>query len=130
MLQSKHTENDQYRRLWESIRAGVEWRGQIEDRRKDGALYWASEIITPLRDAGGEITHYLAIQQDITEQKRDKEALLESEQRFRQIADMAGEWLWEQDLDGRYTYSSGAVEDVLGMTPEEVVGKTYLDLFA
>ncbi|MGE0234843.1 MAG: PAS domain S-box protein [Methylocystis sp.] len=130
MLQSKQTESDQYRRLWESISAGVEWRGQIQDRRKDGEFYWASEIITPLRDAGGAITHYLAIQQDITEQKRDKEALLESEQRFRQIADMAGEWLWEQDKDGRYTYCSSAVEDVLGMRPEEVVGKTYLDLFA
>ncbi|PPD04748.1 MAG: histidine kinase, partial [Methylocystis sp.] len=130
MLQSKRTEGDQYRRLWESIRAGVEWRGQIQDKRKDGKLYWASEIITPLRDANGEITHYLAIQQDITEQKRDKEALFESEQRFRQIADMAGDWLWEQDQDGRYTYSSTAVEDVLGMTPEEVLGKTYVDLFA
>ncbi|NUJ80656.1 PAS domain S-box protein [Methylocystis sp. FS] len=130
MLQSKRTEGDQYRRLWESIRAGVEWRGQIQDKRKDGKLYWASEIITPLHNAKGEITHYLAMQQDITEQKRDKEALFESEQRFRQIADMAGDWLWEQDPDGRYTYSSGAVEDVLGMTPEEVVGKSYLDLFA
>ena len=130
MLQSKRTESDQYRRLWESIRAGVEWRGQIQDRRKDGELYWASEIITPLRDAAGEITHFLAIQQDITEQKRDKEALFESEQRFRQVAEMAGDWLWEQDQHGRYTYSSNAVEDVLGMTPEEVIGKTYLDLFA
>lgn len=130
MLQSKRTDSDQYRRLWESISAGVEWRGQIQDKRKDGKLYWASEIITPLRDASGAITHYLAIQQDITEQKRDKEALFESEQRFRQVADMAGDWLWEQDQDGRYTYSSNAVEDVLGMTPEEVVGKTYLDLFA
>jgi len=130
MLQSKRTEHDQYRRLWESILAGVEWRGQIQDRRKDGELYWASEIISPLRDAAGAITHYLAIQQDITEQKRDKEALFESEQRFRQVADMAGDWLWEQDQDGRYTYSSNAVEDVLGMSPDEVVGKTYLDLFA
>ncbi len=130
MLQSKRTQGDQYRRLWDNILAGVEWRGQIQDRRKDGELYWASEIITPLRDAAGEITHFLAIQQDITEQKRDKEALFESEQRFRQVAEMAGEWLWEQDQDGRYTFSSSAVEDVLGMTPDEVIGKTYLDLFA
>lgn len=130
MLQSKRTQSDQYRRLWDNILAGVEWRGQIQDRRKDGELYWASEIITPLRNAAGEITHFLAIQQDITEQKRDKEALFESEQRFRQVAEMAGEWLWEQDQTGRYTFSSNAVEDVLGMTPEEVIGKTYLDLFA
>lgn len=130
ILQSNQTESGQYRRLWESIRSGAEWRGQIQDRRKDGELYWASEIITPLRDARDKITHFLAVQQDITEQKRDKEALLESEQRFRQVADMAGDWLWEQDAEGRYTYSSGAVEDVLGMTPQEVLGKTYVDLFA
>jgi len=57
---------------------------------KNGETYWALETITPLRDARGEITHYLAIQQDITEQKRDKEALVESEARFRQVAEMTG----------------------------------------
>jgi PAS domain S-box-containing protein len=76
----------------------------------------------------GEITHYLAIQQDITEQKQDKEALAESEARFRQVAEMAGEWLWEQDPEGHYLYSSGAVRDILGFTPLEIRGKYYLDL--
>jgi sigma-B regulation protein RsbU (phosphoserine phosphatase) len=70
----------------------------------------------------------LAIQQDITEQKRDKEALAESEERFRQVAEMAGEWLWEQDPQGRYIYSSGAVRNILGFAPEEILGKSYLDL--
>ena len=128
LLRSNHTARDQYERLWETIQNGREWRGEIEDRKKNGETYWALETITPLRDARGEITHYLAIQQDITEQKRDKEALVESEARFRQVAEMTGEWLWEQDSSGRYIYSSGAVRDILAFEPEEILGRNYLDL--
>ena len=128
LLQSGHTAQEQYRRLWETIQDGREWRGEIQDRKKNGELYWALETITPLRNTQGEITHYLAIQQDITEQKQDKEALAESEARFRQVAEMAGEWLWEQDPEGHYLYSSGAVRDILGFTPLEIRGKYYLDL--
>jgi sigma-B regulation protein RsbU (phosphoserine phosphatase) len=128
LLGSDTTTRDQYRRLWETIENGSEWRGEIQNRKKSGELYWALETITPLRNVQGEITHYLAIQQDITEQTRDKEALSASEERFRQVAEMAGEWLWEQDPQGRYIYSSGAVRDILGFTPEEILGKSYLDL--
>lgn len=128
LLRSDHTARDQYRRLWETIRNGHEWSGEIQNRKKSGELYLALETITPLRDAQGEITHYLAIQQDITEQKRDKEALAESEERFRHVAEMAGEWLWEQDPQGCYIYSSGAVRGILGFAPEEILGKNYLDL--
>jgi sigma-B regulation protein RsbU (phosphoserine phosphatase) len=128
LLRSNHTTMERHRRLWRTIRSGHEWRGEIQDRKKCGKLYWALETITPLRDVQGETTHYLAIQQDITEQKRDKEALAESEERFRQVADMAGEWLWEQDSKGHYTYSSAAVQNIIGFTPEEILGKSYLEL--
>ncbi len=130
LLQSNHTASELYRRLWETICSGSEWRGEIQDRKKSGELYWAQETITPLRDARGEITHFLAIQEDVTQQKRDREALAESEQRFRHVAEMAGEWLWEQDPWGRYIYSSVAVRDILGLEPEVILGKNYLDLFA
>jgi sigma-B regulation protein RsbU (phosphoserine phosphatase) len=128
LLQSGATPPGVYRRLWETIQAGKEWQGEIQDRKKSGELYWALETITPIRDASGKVTRYLATQRDITEQKRDKEALQESEERFRQVAEMVGEWLWEQDPEGRYVYSSGAVHAILGLKPEEIIGKRYLDL--
>lgn len=128
LMQSGHTNREQYRLLWKTIQSGQEWHGEILNRKKNGELYWALETIAPLRNARGEITHYLAVQQDITGQKQDKEALTESEARFRQVAKMAGEWIWEQDPEGRYIYSSGAVEDILGFTPSEICGKHYLDL--
>lgn len=52
-------------------------------------------------------------------------ALTQSEERFRQMADMTGEWLWEQDPQGYYIYSSSAVEQILGYTQNQVIGKHY-----
>ena len=128
VLSSQHTAPEQYRRLWRTIGEGREWRGEIENRRKDGSLYWALETIKPLRDASGKITHYLAIQEDITRRKHDREALIESEARFRHVAEMTGEWLWEQDAGGRYTYSNAGVKIILGYAPEEIIGKNYHEL--
>lgn len=56
--------------------------------------------------------------------------LIESENRFRQVAENAQEWIWEIDTHGMYTYSSPVVKTLLGYTPEEVVGKKhYFDFF-
>lgn len=55
-------------------------------------------------------------------------ALTESLERFRQMAEMTGEWLWEQDEQGFYTYSSAAVKQILGYPKEAVVGKHYTEL--
>ncbi len=128
LLRSPHTSSEQCRRLREALLAGAEWREEIKDRKKNGELYWALETISPMRNGEGKITHFLAIQQDITGQKRAHEALQVSEERFRQIADMSGEWLWEQDAQGRYLYSSGAVRQILGYDPEEILGRSYLNL--
>ncbi len=60
---------------------------------------------------------------------RDLYARHESEKRFHQVATMTGEWFWEQDARGRFLYSNEAVKAVLGYEPEEIVGRSYFDLF-
>lgn len=54
-------------------------------------------------------------------------ALAESEQRFRQMAEMTGEWLWEQDPNGYYLYSSNAVQQILGYPPADIIGRHYTE---
>lgn len=65
-----------YALLWQTILSGKAWRGIITDRRKDGSLYTVDETITPLMNEQGVITHYIAIQQDMTlrgpEQEKDR----------------------------------------------------------
>jgi PAS domain S-box-containing protein len=57
-----------------------------------------------------------------------KEALRESEERFRSLVETTGDWVWEVDRSGTYTYASPQVYDLLGYRPEEILGKTPFDL--
>ena len=57
-----------------------------------------------------------------------KEALRESEARFRSLVETTSDWVWEMDRNGVYTYASPKVSDLLGYTPVEVVGRTPFDL--
>lgn len=75
ILKSGATPAETYRELWEVISAGGEWRGELCNRRKNGDLYWESASISGLRDHAGEISHYIAVKDDITERKRDEETL-------------------------------------------------------
>ncbi len=78
ILKSGWTTQDQYHQLWNTILAGDEWRGELRNRQKDGGLYWAMETISPVRDPQGAITHFVAVQEDITERKSLEEQLLQS----------------------------------------------------
>lgn len=62
-----------YRELWQTILAGNVWRGDVIERHKDGSLYTVDQVITPLRDAAGAITHYVAVHHDITRRKQETE---------------------------------------------------------
>lgn len=57
-----------YAELWQQILSGRTWRGTVVDKRKDGGLYLAEEIITPLRSADGSITHFVAVQHPLGEE--------------------------------------------------------------
>jgi diguanylate cyclase (GGDEF)-like protein/PAS domain S-box-containing protein len=72
---------------------------------------------------------YKPLQLYITKLKKSEETLKISENRFRDIADNALEWIWEVDAEGKYTYASQAVEKILGHKPEEVLGNHFYDLF-
>jgi PAS domain S-box-containing protein len=76
VLKSENHPPEFYADLWETISSGREWHGEFCNRKKSGELYWESASISPIRDASGEITHYVAIKDDITERKRMEEELL------------------------------------------------------
>jgi diguanylate cyclase (GGDEF)-like protein/PAS domain S-box-containing protein len=64
-----HDENF-YRDLWKTILNGHIWRGEIQNRRKDGTLYWEATTIAPVQDNNGRVTNYIAIKEDVTERKQ------------------------------------------------------------
>jgi PAS domain S-box-containing protein len=88
ILKSGATTPEQYRELWETITAGRVWRGQFCNRRKTGDLFWERESIFPMRDAQGNITHFVAVKEDITE-LRELEEHLRRSQRMEAIGTLA-----------------------------------------
>jgi PAS domain S-box-containing protein len=75
LLKSGHHDAEFYQALWSAILRGQVWRGEVVNRRKDGSLYSEEMTITPLVQADGSITHFIAIKQDITLRKQAEAAL-------------------------------------------------------
>lgn len=73
ILRSGRQSDSFYSQLWQTINAGRVWKGEVEDRKKDGSMYVVDEVITPLFDASGTITNFIAIQHDITLRKQETE---------------------------------------------------------
>ena len=70
ILQAGKTPPETYASLWQALSRGQPWQGEFHNKRKDGGEYIEFAIITPLRQPDGRITHFVAVQEDITERKR------------------------------------------------------------
>ena len=82
---------------------------------------------TPLLDKGGQLLGSVHIARDITERKKAEEALKVSEERFRNVIDATGEYVFEINAHGVITFLSDRVKDILGYEPQEMIGKTPFD---
>jgi diguanylate cyclase (GGDEF)-like protein/PAS domain S-box-containing protein len=99
-------------------------------KAKGGRNIPVSLSSSSLKDETGKRGGTVCIARDITTQKRAEEELRRSEERFKQVADIAGDWIWELDRGGRFVFSSNGVIGILGYGPDEIVGKkSIFDFF-
>jgi len=70
IVKSGMTPPETYAQMWNTILAGNSWRGQLLNRKKTGELFWVETTISSIKNQAGEITQFLAVQEDISEQKR------------------------------------------------------------
>jgi PAS domain S-box-containing protein len=96
ILKSGHTPLLDYEALWVAIKGGHQWTGEFFNRKKDGTFFWGNTVISPIKDADGKITHFLATEEDITRRKETEEmesrmaAKLRESQRMESLGTLAG----------------------------------------
>jgi diguanylate cyclase (GGDEF)-like protein/PAS domain S-box-containing protein len=115
--------------LAETLRTGEHYSVEHVHYGRGGEKIYVEVSTSPIKDEFGKVIQVVHVARDITERKSAEEALKRSEQRFRDIAEHAGEWIWEVDAEGRYTYASPVVEKILGFGPEEMLGHYFHDFF-
>lgn len=119
MIRSGLTPDIVYRDLWQTLRSGQVWRGELQNRKKSGELYWEAETITPVRDDSGQIVRFVAVKEDITERKRQEEEL-----RLLASVFQTGQATLITDPEMRIERVNQAFTDITGYLPEEVIGHT------
>lgn len=89
ILKSGRHDQAFYEKLWATLHRGEVWSGSITNKRKDGTLYHEDASISPLRDASGELTGYVAVKRDITERLKLEEQFRQA-QRLESVGRLAG----------------------------------------
>jgi PAS domain S-box-containing protein len=125
ILQSGETEPAIYRDLWAKITSGEVWEGEFHNKKKNGELFWEHAVISPVRDPSGRFTSFVAVKEDITNRRAVEQALRESEELHRLLADNASDVIWTMDPDGRFTYISPSIQKRRGYTAAEVMQQGY-----
>ena len=142
LLKSGKHDQALYKSLWKTILAGEVWHGEMINRRKDGTLYPEEMTITPMKDPRGEITHFIAVKQDITKRKQADQAiaqananlerrviertveLKQSKDQLRLLLDSTAEAIYGIDTQGNCTFCNPACLRILGYErEEELLGK-------
>ena len=77
LLKSGLTPQEVYAGMWQCLRAGRDWHGELLNRKKNGELFWEDTSISPLKDEQGRITHYVAVKEDITARKLSDAEILD-----------------------------------------------------
>ncbi len=105
-----------YRQFWDTLLAGHVWRGEMTNRRKDGSQYPEEQVITPVRDARGEITHFIAIKRDLTEEKRVALRVMQA-QKMETVGRLAGGIA--HDFNNLLTVINGTADLALMRLPDD-----------
>jgi len=133
--------NDVASRLYVDPDRQIEWERRLREderivgfesqyRRKDGSFVWVSESARAVRNQEGEILYFEGIAEDVTERKRAEYDLSESEERYRDLVENARDIIYQHDLQGNYTSTNAAGQQLTGYSLEETLALNMTDTVA
>ncbi|MGZ4106818.1 MAG: sensor domain-containing protein, partial [Tumebacillaceae bacterium] len=94
-------------------------------QRKDNSTFVASETITPIRNASGQIESFAVVLRDISDRKKAERRVLESEQRYKSLFEQNQDAIFSLNFEGQFISVNPAVEQVSGYTPSELINQPF-----
>jgi len=120
-----HWQEKDYQELWEWISQGREWRGTIQNQRKDGTLYWERVIISSIRDAGQNLTNFLVIKEDISQQKQKENEIRYLKEFNEAIVNTMSQGILVEDADGHIIFVNPSLLKLTGYEESELIGAPW-----
>ena len=122
----KHPE-EFYQKMWATILAGETFRGLIINKKKNGEIYYEEKIISPLKDADGNVTHFVSNGRDITDRINAQKKIEEQRKFLRQVLDINPNIIFAKDREGKFTLANRAMAELLNTSIKNIIGKTSRD---
>ena len=126
ILKSGDKPKSYYNELWNTIKAGKEWRGEFINRKKNGEIYYELGVISPINDSNGTIMNFLAVKEDISERKLAEIALQESEEKFRILVDTTPTGIFIA-IGDRLVFANNALSAISTYSIDELKGMWHLE---
>ncbi|HSG25298.1 MAG TPA: GAF domain-containing protein, partial [Anaerolineales bacterium] len=101
ILKSNLTSPQVYQDLWETIGEGKEWTGELLNKKKSGEYYWSRDSIAPMFDSDHNVTHFVSIQEDITDRRVLEETNLLKTRELEALFEIAGILIWPESFEHR-----------------------------
>ncbi|MEW6983771.1 EAL domain-containing protein [Colwelliaceae bacterium 6471] len=118
ILKNEAPEHQEFEQLWSTISQGKIWVGEFHNRKKNGGMYWEKATIGPIKNMDGDVTHYIAIKEDISQLKEDEKRLRLASTVFR----CATEAVMVTDANNRIQMVNDAFSEITGYEADEVIG--------
>lgn len=109
-----------FKEFWDTIKSGQTWKGEIENRRKDGTLMWQESSVTGIAGPDGSLGYFIAIMVDITNRRQAEHQLRLNEERLKLALFASRQGLYDLDLITGQVYTSPEYNNMLGYTYEEL----------
>lgn len=118
-----------YKNMWNTILSGQVWQGEVINRRKDNTLYSEEMTITPVIDADGRVSQFIAIKQDVTERKQAQKDIQKSENKFAKVFQTTPDGIAITRLkDGLISDANEGYLKLFGFSLNDILGKTTIEL--
>lgn len=128
VLKSGYHGEEYYNNIWNTIKSGNNWYGEFCNKTKSGKYYWELANIIPVKDKNNQVTHFVKVSQNITEQKYIEGQVADSEEKFKSFVSRSTDAILITDEFGKIRIWNKAMENLSSISAKKAVGKYIWDV--